>query len=332
MSTVNMTGSLMTVSEAAARIDAGQNLLIAGDESLLSRLPKGSWIAGSIPYFVGPDGGVVSRDHVYVDELPSQVTRVRVERYPADRLDSIPRDRFDNGFSVVILPATSPAHARFAAEAPGFSGLFDQPVLGWVAGVHLDDLESASAKVYAGAGDEVSAEDAVVLHAELPPDVLAQVDIVNLFRQGEGRTLTFDETGFAQDAVYVDGEKRSFSGYLREIGHDVRLPLVADYFGAMVNVSIQSVPEDDAPVTLYAPVFAGVEYKLAGPVGDYVAGFTALLPEGSVRPAFACNCILNFLYSELEGKKTGDVTGPVTFGEVAYQLLNQTLVYLTIHE
>jgi len=39
---------------------------------------------------------------------------------------------------------------------------------------------------------------------------------------------------------------------------------------------------------------------------------------------------LNYLYSGLEGKKTGNVTGPITFGEVAYQLLNQTMVYMTI--
>jgi hypothetical protein len=32
----------------------------------------------------------------------------------------------------------------------------------------------------------------------------------------------------------------------------------------------------------------------------------------------------------LEGKKVGAITGPTTFGEVAYQLLNQTMVYLKI--
>jgi hypothetical protein len=43
---------------------------------------------------------------------------------------------------------------------------------------------------------------------------------------------------------------------------------------------------------------------------------------------FSCNCILNFLYGELEGKSIGTFTGPVTFGEIAYQLVNQTLVYV----
>jgi hypothetical protein len=34
----------------------------------------------------------------------------------------------------------------------------------------------------------------------------------------------------------------------------------------------------------------------------------------------------------LEGKKTGGVTGPITFGEIAYQLLNQTLAYISVKD
>jgi len=47
---------------------------------------------------------------------------------------------------------------------------------------------------------------------------------------------------------------------------------------------------------------------------------------------FSCNCILNYLYSELEGRKTDPFVGPITFGEIAYQLLNQTLVYMEVHD
>jgi hypothetical protein len=45
---------------------------------------------------------------------------------------------------------------------------------------------------------------------------------------------------------------------------------------------------------------------------------------------FSCNCILNFLFGGLEGQKIGNLQGPVTFGEIGYQLLNQTLVVLRI--
>lgn len=47
-------------------------------------------------------------------------------------------------------------------------------------------------------------------------------------------------------------------------------------------------------------------------------------------PLFSCNCILNNLYGKLEGNVTPPFAGLVTFGEVAYHLLNQTLVYAEI--
>ncbi len=326
-----MSRRLLPIDDARARIEAGEALLLAGDRRLLAQLPAGRWIGGSIPYFMDTDGGEVSRDLVYVDALPEQVTDVKVCTYGVADLDQLAADRFDNGFSVIILPATSEVHLAYAADAPTYAGLFLQPMVGWVAGLHLDDLGTDHAEVFDGSGGDGSAEVAVVLHAELPDGVLASVDIVNLFTQGDGPTLTFDDTGFAQETVLVDGQPRDFAEYLTEIGHDMRLPLVADYFGAMVNASIQNVPDAGGAVELYAPVFKGVDYRLAGSLGDYVDEFEAALPTGTA-PAFACNCILNFVYSELEGKQTGTITGPITFGEIAYQLLNQTMVYLTIHD
>lgn len=326
-----MSGRLHTIPEVRRRIEAGEALLLAGDAALLADLPTGRWIGGSIPYFMSDDGGQVTKEGIYVDQLPAQVSDVRIERYESLDLDRFVEDRFDNGFSVVILPATSEVHLRYASDASSYPGLFLQPVVGWVAGVHLDDLGEESPKAFDGAAGIGTSEAAVVLHAELPDGVLASVDIVNLFAQGQGPTLTFDDTGFSQETVHIDGEARNFAEYLNEIGHDARLPLVADYFGAMVNASFQHVPDDGAAVDLYAPVFKGVDYRLADPVGDYVGEFEAALPT-DVSPTFSCNCILNFVYSELEGKRTGAITGPITFGEIAYQLLNQTMVYLTIHD
>jgi light-regulated signal transduction histidine kinase (bacteriophytochrome) len=39
---------------------------------------------------------------------------------------------------------------------------------------------------------------------------------------------------------------------------------------------------------------------------------------------------LNYVHAGLEGRRTPGFLGPATFGEIAYQLLNQTLVYLRI--
>ena len=83
----------------------------------------------------------------------------------------------------------------------------------------------------------------------------------------------------------------------------------------------------------YAPVFAGVRYHHARPVEDYVDAFVSALPTGlTERIALSCNCVLNFVNSSLEGRTTGDIVGPITFGEIAYQLLNQTMVYLTVSD
>jgi hypothetical protein len=108
---------------------------------------------------------------------------------------------------------------------------------------------------------------------------------------------------------------------------DASQPLVADYAGTNINVSIKAVDEKAGRVSFYAPVFPDVDYREAAPVGDYVDAFSKFVP-GDAQPILSCNCILNYLYGKLEGRRTGPFSGPVTFGEIAHQLLNQTLVYL----
>jgi Family of unknown function (DUF6976) len=74
-----------------------------------------------------------------------------------------------------------------------------------------------------------------------------------------------------------------------------------------------------------------VRYYHARPVRDYVDAFVSALPTAiGDRIVFGCNCVLNYVHSSLEGRKTGNIVGPMTFGEIAYQLLNQTMVYLTV--
>ena len=87
----------------------------------------------------------------------------------------------------------------------------------------------------------------------------------------------------------------------------------------------------DGTVGFYAPVFRNVEYRFATHVEDYVENFQkSIAAAGAKNHVFSCNCILNYLYGDLNGKKLPSFTGPITFGEVAYQLINQTLVYCEI--
>jgi hypothetical protein len=65
-------------------------------------------------------------------------------------------------------------------------------------------------------------------------------------------------------------------------------------------------------------------------VVDYAQRFLDAIPREIGPTAFCCNCVYNFVHGELEGRHTGTLQGPMTFGEIAYQLLNQTLVHVSV--
>lgn len=324
---------LITLDAAAELIRRGVPLALAGQESALDRLPAGNWIAGTIPYFMVSGGAtVIGDDKVFATDL-SRIGSVRVATYGAGELENLARNGPDNGFALTIIPAGSDTHARFACEAPSLPQAFLKPIAGWIAGVHLSELDRATPKVYDGRTASKHADRAVVAYVELPQDRMVTLEVVNLFEADEGAVLQFDETSFSVRTCRVDGRRVDFADYVRSRGlADGRLPLVGDYAGARVNVSLRGVDERRGVVDLYAPVFSEVEYRFARPVADYASAFRARLadvdPHGVVM---GCNCVLNFVFGELEGRAIGGIAGPITFGEIAYQLLNQTLVMIRVN-
>jgi hypothetical protein len=324
---------LLEPDEVAARILGGETLLLAGDEEPLRRLPRGKWIGGTIPYFMSERGGVFDRRRVFVDELPPGFADARIRRYGADEIARVYADLPPNGIGFLVAPYGSAVHLAFAIHAPRYERFATVPLVGWISGVPLDELGRSTPKVFDGEAAQALEDQAVVLEASLPPRAHAELEILNIFEPGEGPTITFPSTGFTARAAEIDGRPRDFAEYIAEARLDTRLPLVADYFGARINGSFQGVDAARGEVRFYAPVFAGVSYRHARPIGDYVEAFVSALPKGvEDRVAFSCNCVLNYVHSSLEGKATGGITGPMTFGEIAYQLLNQTLVYLTLSE
>lgn len=320
---------LRTVAEVSEQIREGRSLVLAGSEEALTRLPPGAWVAGTIPYFMTEEGGQVRADALFVTELPPEVLHARIVTHDVETLPRIAEEAPENGFTFLILPASSDVHLTYAREAPDYPQMFLRPIVGWVSGVHMADLGRLQPKVLEGPGGRSFSDRAVAMHCTLAPGIHASIGIVNLFRQGDGDAITFPSDGFRATECRINGQPESFADYLARSRVDTRLPLVADYNGALVNVGIQRVDAAAGQVDFFAPVFAGVAYKVAAPLEDYVEAFQRALPTG-IRPLFSCNCILNYLYSHLEGRVTPGMTGPFTFGEIAYQLLNQTLVYLTI--
>jgi hypothetical protein len=324
-------GYMYEVIEIKTKIARGEKLLLAGDENLLRQLPSGDWIGGSIPYFMTEEGGLSTRQKIYATELPEDISHISIKSYDPKALASIYMDTPENGFSIIIMPSFSKVHLEFALRAPQYKDFGHRPLIGWIAGVHLDEVGKATPKVFNGYSQTMLEDDAVVMHVSLPPTQVAEIGYLNIFEQGNGDVITFPKDGFNVRDVFINGARTNFAEYVARQHLDTRLPLVADYFGSMVNVSFQSVDTVKQEVRFYAPVFAGVLYKHAKPLKNYIQQFMAKLSLLlSEHPIFSCNCILNYVYSDLEGKRIGDITGPTTFGEIVYQLLNQTVAYLTI--
>ncbi|OFZ28960.1 MAG: hypothetical protein A2622_12740 [Bdellovibrionales bacterium RIFCSPHIGHO2_01_FULL_40_29] len=325
----NTMKSLFNFDEVSALIRSGKVLVLAGDEALLKKLPHGQWIGGTIPYFMSERGGLLTHDEIQVTQFPDIISDINIRFYSENDLEKIPQNYSSNGVNFCLIPAQTGVHRKYAEECSTWTGIFDRPLLGWITGVDLKDLGKITPKVINGKTGEVQDNQALVMHMQLPENKYGKINIINLFKQGSGDTITFPDAGFLVQDCFINGVKRNFSEYLKEKAINTQLPLVADYMGTMVNVSFQAVDEAKKTVALYAPVFPMIEYKVASPIGNYEKEFEAELVKHKISPVFSCNCILNYLYAGLEGKKTGNIVGPITFGEIAYMLLNQTMVYLT---
>ncbi|HLP03186.1 MAG TPA: hypothetical protein VK163_14255 [Opitutaceae bacterium] len=326
------TNSLVDIATASALIRQGVPLCLAGSAEAIAQLPAGAWIAGTIPYFMAEAGGVKASDRLFVTRFP-EAEKITFAAYEADAIEQIVPHTPENGFAFAITPCGCAALNRFALEGRDVEGAFLKPVVGWIAGVDLDRAASETPQVFLGTDRRPRKDGFVVAHVTLPEGKLATLSIVNIFQPDGGDTLRFVSSGYKAVECLVNGAPRRLADYLRERNNETgRLPLVGDLGGALINVSIKDVDPVSGQVTFYAPVFADTDYQIAKPVSDYAAAFDHELRASATEPsAFACNCILNYLHGSLEGRSTGGVHGPITFGEIAYQLLNQTLVMLHIH-
>ena len=318
---------LVTLDQAIGLIKEGKALHIAADESLLAKLPTGKWIGGTTPYFIAEDGGIFTKDKLFVNEFDF-AEEIQVAVYGKYNIFQVVEECYDNGLTLLILPFGSAVAAKYAKEAPDVEELLMHPTVGWVSGFDLK--AGGEAKVYDGTTGKSYTDRAVAMYIKLPKGKTAMINLVNIFEDDKtDPTITFPENELDVSTCFVNGQKVTFADYIQRKNIDTQMPLVADYNGVYINTSIKAV--ENGKVGLYAPVFKGIAYRFATHVADYAEEFRNRSgAAGGGNPVFSCNCILNYLYGNLEGKKTPPYAGPVTFGEVAYQLLNQTLVYCEI--
>jgi len=318
---------LISFQETAKLIEAGKVLHIAGTEALIKKLPKGKWVGGSTEYFMAKDGGKISNELLFVTEFPYEGFSIKT--YSPAEIENVATDAFDNGFSIVIIPFDSAVHKKYAQNADGFKDMFMKNIVGWISGVNLG-IPGQTPIAVCGTDASAYNDKAVVLHLNVPNDKTVSVNIINIFAQDESSPIiTFAEEGFSATKCFVNGKETVLADYIAQNKIDTKLPLVGDYAGNGVNISFKAI--ENGVVNFYAPVFNHIQYRIAKNIGNYVKEFHSKLADfKETEAAFSCNCILNFLYGELEGKKIEAFAGPITFGEIAYQLVNQTLVYVKV--
>lgn len=322
--------TLYSVEEVSNMIKKGDVLFLSAEFEILKKLPRGNWIGGTTPYFMSEEGGVVSHDKIHIVNITNDANDFKICSYDETQIPKIAQDYFENCFSYIIIPCFSQIHHEFAENSQSYENILTSPLLGWIAGFDLESKDMNYGVVFNGKTGQFSNTKAVAMHVELAKNKKAEISTINLFKQGNGDVLTFEEKDFAIRYVFVNGQKKLFKDYLIEKEIDFTLPLVTDYPDFKVNVSLKKINPENDFVELYAPVFPGIEYQFASPIGDYENEFNDTLLEKNLRPLISCNCILNYLYAKLEGKRTGYIFGPNTFGEIAHVLLNQTTVCLTI--
>lgn len=318
---------LITFDETVSMIDEGKILHIAADDTLLAKLPKGKWIGGTTPYFISDDGGVFSKEKLFVDEI-DYAEDIKIATYGKYNIFQVVEECYDNGLTMLIMPFGSAVAAKYAKEAPEVEELLMHPTVGWVSGADLEN--GGEIKVYDGTSGRSYTDKAVAMYIKLPKGKSAMINMINIFADDKtDPVIKFYDNDISVTKCNVNGQDIDFAQYIEKKNIDTKMPLVADYNGSYINTSIKGI--ENGVVGFYAPVFKGVDYRFATNVKDYAKEFRNRIDEaGAHSPVLCCNCILNYLHGNLMGQNMAPYTGPVSFGEIAYQLLNQTLVYCEI--
>ncbi len=262
---------LATIDEAAALVRAGAPLCLAGAAEALEQLPAGNWIAARFPTS-WPGRAARSRSTASSSRNFRPTGAWPSRRIPRSKRHRSWRTRPTMAFPG-DFPVRLPGARALCPSRPRGRGSVSQAG-GRLGGGHRPRrARQAASRDLSRLGPEAARDGFVAAHVTLPDGRLASLSIVNIFESDGGDVLHFPELGTAATHCLVNGERRGLADYLRERGDaDGKLPLVGDFSGAAINVSIQSIAPDGT-VTFYAPVFPDTDYHMARPVADYAEAF-----------------------------------------------------------
>ncbi|MEM6735878.1 MAG: hypothetical protein AAGC64_05565 [Bacteroidota bacterium] len=326
-----MKNKLYTLEEAQNLLEEGVTAIVGAEESLLKQLPKGKWIGGTMPYFMAEGGGTVSQNKVFLHHLDDRFQINQIKHYKEHQLENIFDDYPTWGVSFIIIPSLSEVAFRYPFVANKNIDVLKSPLIGWLSGVLWDHVGKVDPKVIDGQTCTFYDNQALVMHCDLPGNVSPSLGTINIFEPA-GPIIEFEEETTEISEAIIDGKKQNLYDYIKSINVDIQQPFITDVSGSLINTSIKEIDDTNRLVKVWTPTWPGYKYQLSKVVDNYEEKFETELKAINKEMVFNCNCLYNYLFGKLKGKKIGNVTGLITFGEIAYLLLDQTLVYLTLDE
>ncbi|MBO7440653.1 MAG: hypothetical protein J6T96_03145 [Bacteroidales bacterium] len=326
-----MKNKLYTKEQVVEFIKEGRIMHLCGNEETLKDLPKGNWVAGMTPYFMD-EVGKICGNKIYVDDFSFIGEECEMATFDENNIAEIAkRNKYSNGFIFVVLPIDSQVYFTFANHSLEYENIYDNPVVGYVSSVLLEEYGKKQPKVAIGSEGVLHADKAAVMYVKVPDRLRVRAEIMN-FDSIDDTTpsLKFPKTGFTQSDCLIDGKPGNIARYLEDvksrIGHYPQL--ITSQNGALVNRDVKSVNLETGEAVFFSPAYESDVYYIVKVNKDYLGTFNRRL--GRKTDVIACvSCTSYFLQGDFEYRHI-DFNGVYTFGEIAYQLLNKTIVTLEV--
>ncbi len=323
--------ALATAAEVAELIEAGHTLVLAGAEQELARLPAGRWIGGTVSCILTPDGVRPAAGKLIYADLSRVALKAELRQFNARQLQNLSARYPDNGFAVIILPGQSTLLQAVATRMPDWPGLYNAPLAGWVSAVPLKELGKSQPKVFCG--NATPRHDiAALMYISLPEGVFAELNIINPFGATSCSSLRFLAGGYSiRGTCLLDGKKINLARLIASGEIDPTLPLAADRDGALLNNSIIASDPKAGTVTFLNPIDPSLTYRFAEPVHVFKEAFVRAargidLPGATLSSV----CVASLRHLDDEIRPMLPAIAPVTFGQIGYTVLSQTITCLSL--
>ncbi|NJK84617.1 MAG: hypothetical protein HC906_00165 [Bacteroidales bacterium] len=121
--------TLLNVDGVNRLIKNNRILVLAGDEKLLAQLEKGNWIGGTIPYFMGDEGGCMTKEKIFVSDFTDYMSDNKIVLYDEKNIHDIVSDQFESGFPILLF-LVSAMYIKICHGCQRYTGHIQQPCFG----------------------------------------------------------------------------------------------------------------------------------------------------------------------------------------------------------